>query len=158
MTITDDRLRELLDVFEGRRFLGHTDMRIAEQDAATAITELLALRQSSPPDGQTADGWAAFNLNHTVKVKLRPEGVELLKRAHDELFAGYATQPYEFTPPEVDEQGRTSFQLWAFMQDFGQHVHLGHLPPFETAIYLQTKDLESVPTPSSNTKAPGEEH
>lgn len=42
--VSEERLREILDVFEGRRLLGHSAMRAAERDAADAIIELLTRR------------------------------------------------------------------------------------------------------------------
>lgn len=77
----------------------------------------------------------SLNLNDTVRVKIKPEGVELLRREYEARFADYPkVGPY--TPPKVDNDGYSRWQLWSFMQDFGPHIHLGMLPPFETEILL----------------------
>lgn len=64
MTITDDRLRELDKRTE--RFSHNAAYSSSMREAPVEVTQselrelvqaMLALRQSSPPDGQPADGW-----------------------------------------------------------------------------------------------------
>ncbi len=77
-----------------------------------------------------------INMNDTVRVRLNEAGLAILRNAHDELYTRIGT-PRPFVPPKVDAEGYSKTQLWSLMQDFGQHIHLGCIVPFETTILLE---------------------
>lgn len=55
-----------------------------------------------------------FNINEQVKVKLTQYGLDILKQQHDALRDMFPSID-EYTPPYVDENGWSSFQLWSLM-------------------------------------------
>jgi hypothetical protein len=79
--IPADRLRELLDVLEGRKFLGHTAQRKADQDCATALTELLALRHQGPALASFTEALKSVPAReeHYALTELVDEGRKLLR-------------------------------------------------------------------------------
>jgi len=77
------------------------------------------------------------NINSYIKVKLKAEGHEILRREREELRKSFPKlEPYA---PKVDEAGYTSFQMWDFMRRFGKHISLGCVPPFETVVEIETE-------------------
>jgi DNA-binding MarR family transcriptional regulator len=72
-----------------------------------------------------------FNVNNCVRVRLTDKGREILRQNHDALWKGRR----EYTPTVTeDEDGWSKWQLWALMQEFGPHMWLGGVVPFETEI------------------------
>ena len=68
-----------------------------------------------------------FNLNSSVKVRLTAQGFKVLEDQHNELMKEY---PYDhpakqWRPPRVDVDGYCTFQMWVFMEHFGEHTHIG---------------------------------
>lgn len=78
-----------------------------------------------------------FNLNKTVKVKLKPSGIAVLRGRHEELDnhvksrGGKGLAPFEV---KADEEGYTSYALWSLIETFGEYVGLGLELPFEIDI------------------------
>lgn len=76
-----------------------------------------------------------FNLNDCVKVKLSDKGLELMRKEHEEFEDVFAAKRggkrKPFTPPPVDKDGYSTWQLWHLMQTFGKHISLGLRTPFE---------------------------
>lgn len=73
-----------------------------------------------------------FNINDSIKVKLKPEGVKIWK----EIYTFNGKTP---DGPRCDEDGYVRFQLWDFMQMYGPHTCIGAIPPYETEILICTK-------------------
>ena len=69
-----------------------------------------------------------FNLNNKVKVKLTEEGIKILENKHNEYLKMYGDNPEvkalfgEFTIPEIDEDGYSSFSLVELMNIFGKYM------------------------------------
>ncbi len=80
--------------------------------------------------------WKPFNINNYIRVKLTKEGLEHLQKTHDEDNARFGGLFGEWTPPKVDEEGWSKFQLWALFHDFGDALSMGKPVPFETVIEL----------------------
>ena len=76
-----------------------------------------------------------FNVNHDVKVKLTPKGINILKRRHEELCRLIDKEP-DFKEPKVDEDGYVTFQMWNLMHCFGHEICLGQELPFKAEIIL----------------------
>lgn len=80
-----------------------------------------------------------FNINHSVKVKLTDHGRKHLKKLHGELYKHRAFEKIpDYKPPEEDEQGWSSWQLWDLMNRFGDVLSNGAPLPFETEIEVVT--------------------
>lgn len=78
-----------------------------------------------------------FNINYNIKAKLNDYGVEILKTRHRQLVeSSQGAYNQSFILPSTDENGYSIFQLWAFMQIFGPHMHLGSEMPFEADIII----------------------
>ena len=70
----------------------------------------------------TKDNIQKINLNETIKVKLTPLGVEIYYKQFDELNKQYERQICKPQMPQIDKDGYTEFQLWHFIELYGQHI------------------------------------
>lgn len=63
-----------------------------------------------------------INLNETIKVKLTDWGKEIYYHQYDRInqIAGSDICKPKF--PKEDENGYTEFQLWRFMELYGEHM------------------------------------
>lgn len=87
--------------------------------------------------------WRKLNLNDTVKVKLKDNGVEILRQRHDELYRfvkARGGEIREFVPPQVDAEGYSRDQLWHLFEAFGPYINLSCNPPFETTILVEVDE------------------
>ncbi len=75
-----------------------------------------------------------FNINEYVKVKLTDEGREILNKKKQRFKREYNID-LNFHKKE-DEDGWSEWQMWDLMMTFGEHIHLGCKPPFETNIEI----------------------
>lgn len=64
----------------------------------------------------------SFNINDCIKVKLTAYGCKI----HIEYYSKYLPKSLMSTPknyvPVIDEEGFTKYQLWEFMNIFGEHM------------------------------------
>lgn len=65
-----------------------------------------------------------INLNDFIKVKLTPLGKEIYYHRFDEINTTWGREICKPTYPKEDENGYTKFQLWIFMELYGQHLGL----------------------------------
>jgi len=79
-----------------------------------------------------------FNVNDTIKVRLNARGIAIMEKHHNELRLRIPAIK-EFKAPAVDDHGYSSFQLWAFMQEFGPYMVLGLEVPFDSEIIIPEK-------------------
>ena len=63
-----------------------------------------------------------INLNETIKVKLTPYGAEIYYKQFDELNKKYGREIFNPQMPRIDKDGYTEFQLWHFIELYGQHI------------------------------------
>lgn len=91
-----------------------------------------------------------LNLNDTVKVKLTPLGAEIYYHQFDEvnkrieLCGGKKIEPHM---PQVDKDGFTKFQLWHFIEMFGDYIGIGRKNVIsDMNFYISEDDLEEVKT------------
>lgn len=77
-----------------------------------------------------------FNVNDYVRVKLKPNGREILRKKHELLNARYPKAKLHYREPLEDSDGWSKWQLWELMSKFGEHIHLGCDAPFETTIEI----------------------
>lgn len=86
-----------------------------------------------------------LNLNSTIGFRLNDRGNDIYYNKYDELneyIVSRGEKPLEKRYPDVDENGISWFQLWEFMDIFGNHMGLGK-PEFwkELSIYIKEEDL-----------------
>lgn len=75
-----------------------------------------------------------LNINDNVRVKLTPYGRQM-HRANYDAMPTATRERYKYSPPDEDESGWSTWQLWDLMREFGTHVGFGMLP-FETEIEI----------------------
>lgn len=63
-----------------------------------------------------------LNLNESVRVKLTDLGKDIYYHHYDRVNSSYGKQICKPTMPEVDKDGYTTFQLWRFMEIYGNHI------------------------------------
>jgi repressor LexA len=89
--------------------------------------------------GKASVGTLPFNVNYHVRVKLLPRGLKALEREHEELREFFPKlEPW--TPPAVDEEGYSRFQLWCLMRSLGKECGMGFDPPFDTEILIEFQE------------------
>lgn len=71
---------------------------------------------------KTKDNIQKINLNETIKVKLTPYGAEIYYKQFDELNKQYDREICKPQMPQIDKDGYTEFQLWNFIELYGQHI------------------------------------
>lgn len=86
-----------------------------------AKDNLLKIKNGLCEDNETAK----INLNDTIKVKLTPLGAEIYYKQFDELNKQYGREICKPLMPRIDKDGYTEFQLWHFIELYGQHIGLG---------------------------------
>jgi hypothetical protein len=77
-----------------------------------------------------------FNFNQLVKVRLKQEGIDILRQQHDEFrskYKGLRLSPFTIN---IDDEGYTSFQMWDLMQRFGEYMTLGFDTPFHLDVII----------------------
>ena len=74
-----------------------------------------------------------FNVNDYVRIKLRGDGLYILKAHYERL--GLAPEPYLEMLRRPDKDAYT-MPLWEFMMLFGPHTRMGPTPPFVNDILL----------------------
>ena len=87
-----------------------------------------------------------FNLNSTVKVQLNENGYQRLADLHNRYIGtipNWDRRDAEHYKGNADQEGYTSFQMWDFMEKFGDTVGLCKSQPFSLDIVFEAKDLKA---------------
>lgn len=63
-----------------------------------------------------------INLNEVVKVKLTDLGKEIYYHRFDDINKQWGKIVCEPSFPKTDEDGYSRFQLWDFMEIYGEHI------------------------------------
>lgn len=71
---------------------------------------------------EAEDNIQKINLNEKIKVKLTPYGTEIYYKQFDELNKQYEREICKPHMPQIDKDGYTEFQLWHFIELYGQHI------------------------------------
>ena len=79
----------------------------------------------------TKDNIQKINLNETIKVKLTPYGAEIYYKQFDELNKQCGREICKPHMPRIDKDGYTEFQLWHFIELYGQHIGMCKLNVIE---------------------------
>ena len=89
------------------------DMKAENKELKQRIAEL----ENKETEKQTK-----INLNETIKVKLTPYGAEIYYKQFDEVNKQYGKEICKPHMPRIDKDGYTEFQLWHFIELYGQHI------------------------------------
>lgn len=81
------------------------------------------------------------NINEYVKVKLTEEAFAILRQQHQDFWESVGKPDYPYREPKVDEAGYSKFQLHLLMNQFGSHMRLGRLSPFEGGMIVFGDDV-----------------
>lgn len=90
------------------------------------------------------NGNYTLNLNGTIKVKLTDRGKDIYYHQFDD-FIEMGTKLITPKMPKVDADGYTKFQLWDFIQLYGQHIGMikpNVIEPIE--IVIEGKNLKEL--------------
>lgn len=80
--------------------------------------------------------WQSVNVNARARVKLMPGGIKILENLRDFMRANFPKQDWSsFHQPGAD--GWLEMQLWEIMHIFGDELHMGPQPPFETEFQIE---------------------
>lgn len=88
-------------------------------------------------------GKRTVNINDFVKVKLNQKGKEIYFHLYDDARRnmvenkGYYPEYLQPRYPKVDTDGYSKFQLWEFMQIYGECMVMGTDLPFETNLVFE---------------------
>ena len=63
-----------------------------------------------------------INLNEPVKVKLTDWGKEIFYHQYDRVNKAVGREVCKPRYPKEDENGYTEFQLWCFMELYGEYI------------------------------------
>ena len=86
-----------------------------EKDAQERIAELES-------ELEVKDNLLKINLNDIIKVKLTPYGSEIYYKQFDDVNKQYGKEICKPQMPQIDKDGYTEFQLWHFIELYGQHI------------------------------------
>lgn len=93
--------------------------QIAELESELEVKDnLLKIKNGLCED----NGTAKINLNETIKVKLTPYGAEIYYKQFDEVNKQRGREICKPQMPQIDKDGYTEFQLWHFIELYGQHI------------------------------------
>ena len=87
----------------------------------------------------------AFNLNHNVRVKLTELGYQRLADLHNSYIGQipkWEERKSEDYRSQADEDGYTRFQMWSFMDKFGDVTGLCKPSYYDLEILIDTKDIK----------------
>lgn len=89
-----------------------------------------------------------LNINDIVKVKLTPQGVDIFYHQFDELnkyIKSRGGKPLEPLMPRIDKDGFTEFQLWYFIELYGNHIGMAKKNVIsDICLYIDDNDLINI--------------
>lgn len=88
-----------------------------------------------------------ININEYVKVKLTDYGKEIFYHQYDEINSFYKCEKIKPHYPKIDKEGYTSFQLWHFMNLYGNYIDMGMqnvIEPLEIVFESAEKTAEWI--------------
>ena len=77
-----------------------------------------------------------FNLNYPMRVTLNEEGIEILRKEHEDINSVFPEDqriPFKLL---LDDEGMYVDSGWMIMQTFGPHFSLGSFPPFSMEVEI----------------------
>ncbi len=84
-----------------------------------------------------------FNINDSVLIKLNDKGFEHWIDSWKDVPKQY--QPtLEYLKERMDKDGYIQFQLWSFMEIFGETISMGGNQLFENNIRFYKKEMKDI--------------
>jgi len=89
------------------------------------------------------EGYVKFNINHHVLVKLKESGYQVLLDDHNSYsdIVRWKPKSIEDFKNEADKDGYTKFQMWQFMNLFGNFTDIGFEVRFDTNILIHKSEF-----------------
>ena len=95
-------------------------------------------RKRRSPLAACSAGFAEFNINQYVQVRLTEHGKKCLRKNYDALAAHFGGKlTFGFKLPTEDKDGWSRWQAWDLISQLGEHITMGFDPPFETTIRIE---------------------
>lgn len=87
-----------------------------------------------------------INLNDNILVKLNDRGKDIFYHQFDKILHEFPESGIKCHMPVVDENGYTEFQIWRFMELYGEHIGMGKPPILENmnVIYKEGSEESDV--------------
>lgn len=79
------------------------------------------------------------SLNDSIRVRLTDYGKRIYKEQLERFNEYHGKRVIENTDPTVDSEGYTTFQLWDFMNTFGDYLYMAN-----TEIVIENLEFEFV--------------
>ena len=79
------------------------------------------------------------NLNDSIRVRLTDYGKSVYAAKIDAINAYYGRKVIKDNQPSIDAEGYSRFQLWDFMNIFGEVLYMGN-----TEIVIENQEFELV--------------
>lgn len=94
----------------------------------------------------TKENLTKININCSVFVKLTEKGFIHWQTKENEIFERMELykNPLEYYQKKADNNGFVKFQIWHFMQIFGNSIKILDNTIFSTDIYFYEKELEQI--------------
>ncbi len=87
-----------------------------------------------------------FNINNTIKVKLKDEGYQIMADEHNRFIPVIKNWQYRdlnYYKEAADSDGYTTFQAWCFIELFGQYTGIGFNTPYHPTILIDEIYIET---------------
>lgn len=94
-----------------------------------------------------------ININNTVWVRLTDKGYQHRADYHNRWLGAIPNlvrRTADDFKAEADSEGWTEFQLWCFMEEFGEVTKIGFDLPYHTNIRFNAKDVKPVSNKALN--------
>ena len=89
------------------------------------------------------DGFMQFNVNNDIYVKLTEKGIEKYVRDTNNIMPFKMQISYREFESRRDEQGYHRFQMWSFVDSFGD-LGMQGWQYYDTNVLFKANDMETV--------------
>lgn len=86
-----------------------------------------------------------FNINNSVRVKLKEKGYQRLADLHNKYLGqikNWERRSADYYKQKADKEGYTKFQMWTFMEYFGAVTFIGMNEYYGATIVIDADSLE----------------
>lgn len=128
MKVTNvDKFRSVIESRRDELFNEHPDL----SGALSGVLKLLDMQEVYEINNieDLSNIKSSINLNEIIKVKLTDHGKDIYYKYHKDFYDRIGrdyNKDLDISPyPKIDEEGFTKFQLWEFMNIYGEHMNVG---------------------------------
>lgn len=86
-----------------------------------------------------------FNVNRDIRVRLTDLGYQRLADLHNEYIGKipkWEERDAIYYKKKADKDGYTTFQMWTFMECYGEVTQIGYSMYYETEILIDCNDID----------------